>query len=183
LFQGKDGCLYGGTRYGGTNYISFHGGLGTFFKMTTNGAFFTLASLGQSPSSLLSGPMPNGLIQDRKGNFFGTTYNGGTNNMGSLVKLVVAPPILAITKHQRAGSSDSATVSGKAKAKLGGTITHVFYQLNDDAWTDAGTADDFAHWTAEVTLTPGVNIFRAYAVDSTGDSSRTNTLKLPLAGR
>lgn len=178
LFQGKDGCIYGGTRSGGTNSLSLHPGLGTFFKMTTNGVFFTLASLGQSPSSLLTGPMPNGLIQDRKGNFLGTTYNGGTNNMGSVVKLVVAPPILAITKHQRAGSSDSVTVSGKTKAKLGGTITHVFYQLNDGDWTDASTTDDFAHWTADVTLTPGMNIFRVYAFDSAGDNSRTNILKL-----
>ena len=183
LFQGKDGCLYGGTRNGGTNFLSFHPGLGTFYKITTNGALFTLASLGQSPSSLLSGPIPKGLIQDRKGNFLGTTYSGGTNNMGSVVKLVVAPPILAITRHQHPSSGDSTiTVSGKTKAKLGGTITHVFYQLNDGGWTDAGTADDFAHWTSEVTLTPGPNVFRAYALDSTGDSSRTNILKLRLAG-
>jgi uncharacterized repeat protein (TIGR03803 family) len=178
LIQGSDGCLYGGTRNGGSNYSSFRPGLGTLYKITTNGEFFTLASLGESPSSLLSGPFPNGLIQDRKGNFFGTTSGGGTNNAGSIIKLTVASPLLAVTKHHLDNSSNSATVSGKAKAMFGGTITGVLYQLNGGAWTDASTSDSFAHWTAELTLGPGANVFRVYAVDSTGDYSRTNTLRL-----
>jgi uncharacterized repeat protein (TIGR03803 family) len=179
LYQGRDGCLYGGTRNGGTNLIGASG-YGTFYKITTNGDFYTLCSVGVDSSPPFAGYRPNGLIEDRKGNFFGTTQGGGTNDSGTVVKLVVARPILAITQHLRDLSSDSATISGSARAKFGSTITGVRYQLNGSDWTDANTSDGFAHWTVQVQLSAGKNVFKVYTVDSAGDCSRTNSLKLQL---
>ena len=71
LVQGSDGYFYGTTYSGGTN------NLGTVFKISTNGAYTSLYSFtgtkdGANPSA--------GLVQGSDGNFYGTTYNGGTNN-------------------------------------------------------------------------------------------------------
>lgn len=70
LVQGTDGNFYGTTYNGGTN-----GNYGTVFQMTTNGVFTPLVSFsgtnGANPSAAL--------VQGPDGNFYGTTYNGGTN--------------------------------------------------------------------------------------------------------
>ena len=76
LIQGSDGNFYGTTVNGGTN-----GNYGTVFMVTTNGVLTTLVSFagtdGANPYA--------GLIQDRDGNFYGTTEGGGTNGGGGTV--------------------------------------------------------------------------------------------------
>ena len=76
LVQGTDGLLYGTTYDGGTNDMDT-GGDGTIFKITTNGLFTSLFSFnvtnGANPAAKLAlGP---------DGNFYGTTENGGTNDI------------------------------------------------------------------------------------------------------
>jgi uncharacterized repeat protein (TIGR03803 family) len=72
LVQGTDGDLYGTTGVGGTGPCS----CGTVFKITPSGALTTLHSF-----DLTDGDNPGaGLIQATDGNFYGTTYSGGTNN-------------------------------------------------------------------------------------------------------
>jgi uncharacterized repeat protein (TIGR03803 family) len=74
LVQGTDGNLYGTTGAGGTGPCS--SGCGTIFKITTMGTLTTLHFF-----DLTDGADPNGgLVQAIDGNFYGTTYNGGTNN-------------------------------------------------------------------------------------------------------
>jgi uncharacterized repeat protein (TIGR03803 family) len=78
LVQGSDGNFYGTTQYGGTN------GLGTVFRISTNGALTSLYSFtgtndGANPTA--------GLLQGRDGYFYGTTYYGGTNNSGTVFKI------------------------------------------------------------------------------------------------
>jgi uncharacterized repeat protein (TIGR03803 family) len=86
LVQGSDGNFYGTTYYGGTtNYNAFviYTGYGTVFKISTNGALTTLYAFGtvtDANGDLLDGAWPNGLVQGRDGYFYGTTYEGGTNN-------------------------------------------------------------------------------------------------------
>jgi uncharacterized repeat protein (TIGR03803 family) len=73
------GNLYGTTYYGGSN-----GGFGTVFKLNTEGKLTLLHSFagmpdGQNPYSRL--------IRDAAGNFYGTTFYGGTTGYGAVFKL------------------------------------------------------------------------------------------------
>jgi hypothetical protein len=54
----------------------------------------------------------------------------------------------------------------------------VFVAVNDSDWVIAATSDAWTNWTARVVLEPGPNTIRAYAVDSAGDFSRTNSAKV-----
>ena len=79
LVQGSDGNFYGTTENGGTN-----GGAGTVFKVTPSGNLTTLCSFsGGSDGGI---PIP-GLIQGVDGNFYGTTYLGGTDGLGTIFKI------------------------------------------------------------------------------------------------
>lgn len=187
LLEGRDGCIYGGTQYGGTNLAGNgeDGGVGTLFKITTNGLFTTLSSFGTHTNLYddpNSGAFPNGLVEDQNGNFFGTTYFGGRHDLGSVFKLKTFRPILVISKpHQNAQTTNPAiTIVGKTKPRLETAITNVCYQLNAGDWMNAGTTNNWTNWYASVTLTPGTNAIRAYAVDANGDASRTNTLRQRL---
>jgi uncharacterized repeat protein (TIGR03803 family) len=67
LVQGSDGNVYGTTFQGGA-YTNQYGGLGTVFKISTNGVLTTLHSF-----SGFVGEYPIGLVQGTDGNFYGTT--------------------------------------------------------------------------------------------------------------
>ena len=78
LTRGADGNFYGTTAYGGTNGLA-SGGYGTVFKFSTNGTLTALASFnGTNGANPLAG-----LVQGLDGSFYGTTENGGTNNVAN----------------------------------------------------------------------------------------------------
>jgi uncharacterized repeat protein (TIGR03803 family)/T5SS/PEP-CTERM-associated repeat protein len=82
LVQGSDGNLYGTTTSGGT-------GGGMAFRISTNGTYTRLYYFAGPPND---GQLPNsGLVQGSDGNFYGTTYFGGTNapQYGTVFKLSV----------------------------------------------------------------------------------------------
>lgn len=76
LTIGPDGNFYGTTYSGGSS------NLGTIFEVTTNGAFATLYSFTGS-GNIGANPM-GGLTVGPDGNFYGTTYQGGTNGNGTV---------------------------------------------------------------------------------------------------
>ncbi|HEY6292565.1 MAG TPA: choice-of-anchor tandem repeat GloVer-containing protein [Terriglobia bacterium] len=84
LIQAADGNLYGTTGGGGNGQGCFHGGCGTVFKITLQGAFTTLADL-----SITDGSGPFGLIQGTDGNFYGAAVDGGSGecNCGSVFEV------------------------------------------------------------------------------------------------
>jgi uncharacterized repeat protein (TIGR03803 family) len=96
LILGKDGNLYGTTPAGGpiqnSNYPQ---GCGTIFRITTNGVFTSLYSFGAITNAngyALDGAQPQAaLIQASDGNFYGTTTLGGSNNLGTVFRLSIAP--------------------------------------------------------------------------------------------
>jgi uncharacterized repeat protein (TIGR03803 family) len=88
LVQGTDGNFYGTTQFGGAY------GYGTVFNITPGGKLKTLYSF-CSKSGCVDGAEPTGaLVQGTDGNFYGTTFYGGTNcvqNLGCGTVFKVTP--------------------------------------------------------------------------------------------
>ena len=80
LCQGLDGALYGTTQAGGSN------DLGTIFKLNADGTGY--AVLHHFSGGTVDGRLPySGLIQGNDGLLYGTTYYGGTNDLGTVFRL------------------------------------------------------------------------------------------------
>jgi uncharacterized repeat protein (TIGR03803 family) len=98
LVQGTDGNFYGTTKYGG-----LYSGAGTVFRITPAGTLTTLHTfIGGS-----DGAYPTGsLIQGEDGNFYGTTFQGGTNGSdGTVFKMAING---AVTILHQFGAGDGA---------------------------------------------------------------------------
>jgi uncharacterized repeat protein (TIGR03803 family) len=95
LVQGSDGYFYGTTLSGGNIVpVGIRGaepGYGTVFKISTNGALTTLYAFGTVTNAYgepLDGANPEaGLVQGSDGYFYGTTYEGGSQNGGTVFKI------------------------------------------------------------------------------------------------
>jgi uncharacterized repeat protein (TIGR03803 family) len=77
LVQTTDGNFYGTTQGGGSSNACTDG-CGTVFKITADGVLTTLHSFDYTDGSL-----PLGLVQAADGNFYGTTFGGGSSGCGS----------------------------------------------------------------------------------------------------
>jgi uncharacterized repeat protein (TIGR03803 family) len=90
LLLASDGNLYGTTEVGG-NY-----GVGTLFRISTTGAFSTLAHFdgyqGAYPECTLA--------QGSDGNLYGTASGGGQNNEGTIYRLTIDAPLLITRQPQ-----------------------------------------------------------------------------------
>jgi uncharacterized repeat protein (TIGR03803 family) len=109
LVQGGDGNFYGTTYNGLTDYPL--GGapfwiqnFGTVFEMTSAGAITNLVSFDYEDGY---GAYPNGLIQAKDGNFYGTAQNGGTyfGASGGIIfrlnipgAIAIAPPLFQMVR-------------------------------------------------------------------------------------
>jgi len=102
LVQGSDGNFYGTTSGGGPNFN------GTVFKVTPAGVLTVLHSFtgGTSDGAIAYG----GLVQGSDGNFYGTTYVGGTNNVGTVFK--ITPVGVETVLHSFAGGTDGSSPLG-----------------------------------------------------------------------
>jgi uncharacterized repeat protein (TIGR03803 family) len=83
LVQASDGNLYGTTYNGGTI------GVGTVFRITTNGALTSLYSFSGNVYGGTDGGNPyyGSLVQASDGNLYGTTEEGGTNGDGTVFQI------------------------------------------------------------------------------------------------
>src|SRR5205823_4460799 len=69
-------------------------------------------------------------------------------------------------------------IAGKARDNV--QIAAVWYQSNLSGWYLADTMNSWTNWNvSNLPLSPGLNIVRTYAVDTSGNLSRTNTIKFP----
>lgn len=86
LLRDAAGNLYGTTTYGGyTTCNSF--GCGTVFKLDKTGKETWLYKFGGYPDSELPEAL---LVEDRLGNVYGTTYLGGTSDLGTVFEMDAA---------------------------------------------------------------------------------------------
>jgi uncharacterized repeat protein (TIGR03803 family) len=108
LVQGSDGNFYGATTFGGAN------GLGTVFKMTPSGTLTTLHSFAGSDGA---SPQFGRWIQASDGDFYGTTIQGGGNNVGTVFK--ITPSGTLTTLHSFSGSEGSYPSAGLIRASDG----------------------------------------------------------------
>jgi len=79
VVQGSDGYFYGTTFYGGAS------NLGTLYKVSMTGDFVPLHQFGANSND--GAYVDSGLILGSTGDFFGTTYGGGTNGDGTVFRL------------------------------------------------------------------------------------------------
>jgi len=97
---GPDGSLYGTTGFGGSVLNDPNNtGLGTVFRITTNGLFTSLFQFqganGSNPGvSLALGP---------DGNLYGSNANGGPGGGGTIYRIVLTPLLTGITKGLNGG--------------------------------------------------------------------------------
>lgn len=107
LIKATDGNFYGMTSGGGTNTY------GTIFKITPDGVFTVLKHL----SITADGSNPRGhLVQAPDGNFYGMTYGGGANGVGTIFKMTAAgvyTTIHSFNKTTEGGNSYSSLTLGK----------------------------------------------------------------------
>jgi uncharacterized repeat protein (TIGR03803 family) len=79
VMEASDGFLYGTTFYGGSN------DLGTVFRMSRGGSNYTLL---HQFSGAVDGARPRAaLVEGNDGLLYGTTYQGGSANLGTVFKL------------------------------------------------------------------------------------------------
>jgi hypothetical protein len=69
------------------------------------------------------------------------------------------------------------TVTGTARDNA--AVSSVRYQLNGSGWNLASSANNWTKWGASsVMLLPGTNLVQAYAVDTSGNLSVTNSVRI-----
>ena len=103
--QGRDGNLYGTTVWGGGGGCSAPG-CGILFKITPAGKLTVLDNFhGVDASGLKSG-----VTLGTDGNFYGTTYGGGSDNYGAVFKMT--PGGTRTTLHNFTGVADNGNPGG-----------------------------------------------------------------------
>ncbi len=124
-----------------------------------------------------------------------TNWTGGTNlpltvlTNGPILQFVMASnlvlqanfvdtnrPVISITNVTAGMQISNANFIVKGTATDNVAVASVYFQLNTSGWSSA-TSFNGTNWTAAVTLAPGTNTIAAYAVDTSGNVSVTNTVK------
>ena len=88
-YQPYGGLIDVGGNFFGTTYVGGSGGSeGTVFELTPSGSTLTSTTLLSFNSTNLDGYFPEaGLVADSNGDLFGTAYQGGTSNVGTIYEL------------------------------------------------------------------------------------------------
>ncbi len=112
LIQATDGNFYGTASSAGGH------GAGTIFKITSGGTLTTIYSFCEGGYPCADGQEPYaGLTQASDGNFYGTTYVGGANNVGTVFQ--VTPAGTLTTLHSFDGGDGAGPEAGVEQASDG----------------------------------------------------------------
>jgi uncharacterized repeat protein (TIGR03803 family) len=153
LVQGNDGNFYG-TAYGGVGANVY----GMVFKVTSKGKFTILHAF-----TLSDGGNPYaGLVLGKDGNFYGTTFNGGTAGYGVVFKITPAGTLTVL--HSFTPASDGG-------APYGGLV-----QATDGNFYGAGYEGGTKSHGSIYRITPSGTFSSRYNFDGTSGSTPMITL-------
>ena len=85
-------------------------------------------------------------------------------------------PKLSITNLTSGQRVSNAVFTVKGRAEDNWMVSNVWCQINGQGWNSATNINHWTNWSAGVTLTPGTNKVQAYAVDTSGNLSTTNSV-------
>jgi hypothetical protein len=92
----------------------------------------------------------------------------------------VQKPVVTVTNVTAGLNVSNAAFTVKGTATDNVAVASVYFSLSNavvnTGFAPATTANNWANWSTNLTLTPGTNTVRAYAVDTSGNLSTTNTL-------
>jgi hypothetical protein len=115
-----------------------------------------------------------GTISVSVSNFYGHVVS---SNAVLVVLDRTQPTVTIIASHARPPSSNAIfTVNGSARDDV--QVSNVMCRVNGGAWNVATTTNGWANWSSVVRLSPGKNVVNAYALDTSGNSSLTNSITL-----
>jgi len=154
-------------------------GNGTVSPNYTNGQ---LLNVGQAYS----------LTAKSKSSFTFTGWTGDTNSskakltfvMPSVGELLTAnfadkqKPTLTIKTPANSTALTNPAIVIVGTARDNDAVATVFCNLNGTGWQAAATGNGWSNWWVNLTLLPNTNTLQAYAVDRSGNFSKTNLLKL-----
>lgn len=109
LDLGTDGSVYGTTNYGGAHHA------GVVYKLSPAGAFTRLYSFCSQPKCA-DGKGPSKLTQSIDGRFYGTTFQGGPGNFGTVFKITSRGNFSTIhnfTSTEGGGPSSAGLIQGR----------------------------------------------------------------------
>lgn len=148
---------------------------GTYFSSTIN------ASTSQvSVNDPVIGPttLYFSFATSTNGSYAARSPSTGAFQTGDFVMTDISAPILTITSpiSGQRWSNSVFTVSGTARDII--QVGHVYYRVNAGLWMLATTTNQWSNWNGSVSLGPGTNEVQAYAQDSSGNLSATNSQNL-----
>ena len=85
-------------------------------------------------------------------------------------------PTVSITNLAAGQRVSNAVFTVKGTASDNWQVSNVVCQINGSGWNSATNINNWTNWAAGVTLTPGTNLVQAFAVDTTGNVSTTNSV-------
>ena len=142
LIQGSDGNFYGTTAGGGAHND------GTVFRMTPAGTLTNIWHFTRWHGRCV--PFA-ALVQGRDGLFYGTTYSGGTSNLGTIYKITSAGTLTPLWQF---GSFSNNADGGRPNAALVLGSDGSFYGTASDGGTNSFFTGIVFKITSAGTLTP-----------------------------
>ena len=137
------GNLYGTTLYGGGSQTCSNGGCGTVFQLVPVNGVWTKNVL-YSFTGGADGSVPlGGVVLDKAGNLYGTTWEGGTNGAGTVFELVRSGNVWTeVVLHSFTGGNDGGTpLSGLVLDNRG----HLYGTTSRGGTANFGTVFEIAH--------------------------------------
>ena len=169
LTLGSDGSFYGTTLYGGITNSTSTNGMGTIFRVTTNGTLTTLYSF----TGDTNGANPDAeLIQGNDGNLYGTTSAGGDMNLGTVFSLSL-PPVITVQPQSQTKNA-GATVTFLVSATSLSPITYQ-WQKNGTNLVDGSNLSGATNSTLTITSVSNTDAAIYTAVVSDAHSSVTTS--------